>query len=30
MKHTTACKAGGECIIYTDWLGAFDLKPASP
>ena len=30
LKHTTACKAGAECIIYTDWQGAFDLKPATP
>ncbi len=27
VKHTTACKAGAEYIIYTDWQGAFDLKP---
>ncbi len=30
VKHTTACKAGAECLIYTDWMGAFDLKPATP
>jgi len=30
VKHTTACKAGAECVIYTDWSGAFDLKPATP
>ena len=30
VKHTTACKAGGDCIIYSDWSGAFDLKPATP
>lgn len=30
LKHTTACKAGAECLIYTDWQGAFDLKPATP
>ena len=30
MKHTTGCKAGTECMIYTDWLGAFDLKTATP
>jgi len=30
LKHTTACKAGAECIIYTDWQGAFDMKPATP
>ena len=30
VKHTTACKAGAECIIYTDWQGAFDLKPTTP
>ena len=28
MSHTTACKAGAECVIYSQWLGAFDLKPA--
>ena len=30
VKHTTACKAGAECLIFTDWQGAFDLKPATP
>jgi len=30
VKHTTASKAGAECLIYTDWSGAFDLKPATP
>lgn len=25
--HITACKAGSECVIYSQWLGAFDLKP---
>ncbi len=30
VKHTTACKAGAECIIFSDWLGAFDMKPATP
>jgi quercetin dioxygenase-like cupin family protein len=30
VKHTTACKAGAECIIYTDWSGPFDLKPVNP
>ncbi|HEX8985574.1 MAG TPA: DUF4437 domain-containing protein [Bryobacteraceae bacterium] len=30
VKHTTACKAGAECIIYSEWSGAFDLKPATP
>ena len=30
LKHTTACKAGADCIIYTDWQGAFDMKPATP
>jgi quercetin dioxygenase-like cupin family protein len=30
LKHTTACKAGAECVIYSDWSGAFDLKPATP
>ena len=29
LKHTTACKAGAQCVIYTDWSGAFDLKPAT-
>src|SRR4051812_12162010 len=24
VNHTTACKADAECIIYTDWQGAFD------
>jgi quercetin dioxygenase-like cupin family protein len=27
LKHTTSCKAGADCVIYTQWLGAFDLKP---
>jgi quercetin dioxygenase-like cupin family protein len=27
LKHTTACKAGAECVLYTHWSGAFDLKP---
>ena len=30
LKHTTACKAGADCIIYTDWQGAFDMKPSTP
>ena len=30
MKHTTGCKAGAECVIYTQWLGAFDLQPVTP
>ena len=30
LKHTTACKAGAECVIYSDWSGPFDLKPATP
>src|SRR5262249_54866983 len=30
VKHTTACKADAECIIYTEWQGALDLKPATP
>ncbi len=30
LKHSTACKEGAECIIYSDWQGAFDLKPATP
>jgi quercetin dioxygenase-like cupin family protein len=30
MKHTTTCKAGAECVIYSQWLGAFDFKPAEP
>jgi len=30
VKHTTGCKAGMDCMIYSDWLGAFDLKPATP
>jgi len=30
LKHTTGCKAGMECMIYSDWQGAFDVKPATP
>jgi len=30
VKHTTGCKAGMECMIYSDWQGAFDVKPATP
>ncbi len=30
MKHTTACKAGAECLIYSHWSGAFDMKPVTP
>ncbi len=30
VKHTTACKAGADCIIYSDWQGAFDMKPTTP
>ena len=30
VKHVTACKAGADCVFYTDWSGAFDLKPATP
>lgn len=30
VKHTTACKGGAECVIYSDWAGAFDLVPATP
>jgi quercetin dioxygenase-like cupin family protein len=30
MKHTTACKAGADCVIYSHWSGAFDMKPATP
>jgi hypothetical protein len=30
VKHTTGCKAGADCIMYTEWSGAFDLKPATP
>ncbi len=30
VKHTTACKAGAECLIYSDWTGAFDTKPVTP
>jgi quercetin dioxygenase-like cupin family protein len=30
VKHTTACKAGADCVIYSEWSGAFDLKPATP
>lgn len=27
MRHTTSCKAGAECVIFSQWQGAFDLKP---
>lgn len=27
LPHVTACKAGSDCVIYSQWLGAFDLKP---
>jgi quercetin dioxygenase-like cupin family protein len=27
MKHTTGCKAGADCVIYSEWLGAFGLTP---
>jgi quercetin dioxygenase-like cupin family protein len=30
VKHTTTCKAGADCIIYSDWSGPFDLTPATP
>lgn len=30
MKHTTACKTGAECVIYTEWSDTFDLKPVNP
>lgn len=30
VKHTTGCKAGADCLIYSEWSGAFDLKPATP
>jgi quercetin dioxygenase-like cupin family protein len=30
MKHTTACKAGADCVIYSHWSGAFDMKPVTP
>ena len=30
VKHTTACKAGADRIIYSDWQGAFDMKPTTP
>lgn len=30
VEHTTGCKEGAECLIYTDWSGAFDMKAASP
>lgn len=25
--HRTSCKAGADCVIYSHWLGAFDLTP---
>jgi quercetin dioxygenase-like cupin family protein len=28
VKHTTACKAGADCLIYSEWSAAFDLTPA--
>jgi len=28
VKHTTACKAGAECLFYTHATGAFDVVPA--
>ncbi len=28
VKHTTACKAGADCLIYSEWSAAFDTKPA--
>lgn len=28
VKHVTACKAGADCIMYSEWAGPFDLKPA--
>lgn len=27
MAHRTSCKAGAECVIFSHWLGAFDLTP---
>ena len=27
-KHTTACKAGADCLFYTQASGAFDVVPA--
>ena len=30
VKHSTGCKAGADCLIYSDWSGAFDLTPATP
>ncbi|HEY2932914.1 MAG TPA: cupin domain-containing protein [Acidobacteriota bacterium] len=30
VKHTTKCKAGSDCVFYSQFVGAFDLKPAEP
>lgn len=27
-KHTTACKAGADCVLYSQASGAFDVVPA--
>ena len=27
IEHTTGCKAGADCVIYSEWLGAFGLTP---
>lgn len=29
-KHTTACKAGADCILYRHMPGPFDVKTAEP
>ena len=28
LKHTTACKTGEDCLLFTTQPGAFDVKPA--
>jgi hypothetical protein len=27
LKHSTACKAGSECIVFRESLGAWDVTP---
>jgi quercetin dioxygenase-like cupin family protein len=29
LKHSTACKGGSDCLIYSEWAGSFDVVPAS-
>jgi quercetin dioxygenase-like cupin family protein len=28
VKHTTSCKAGADCVFFSEGSGPFDLKPA--